>query len=59
VSTIDSKLEGYRKEAERTIDGTLKETRKEANEAINSFDKNVQEVSLTIRHFLVTATALT
>jgi len=45
VSKIDSKLEGYRKEAERTIDSTLKETKKEANATIDKFDKTVEEVS--------------
>jgi ElaB/YqjD/DUF883 family membrane-anchored ribosome-binding protein len=47
VSKIDSKLEGYRKDAEKTIDRTAKDARNQANAAIDKFDKSVTEVSIS------------
>ncbi|KAK5115318.1 hypothetical protein LTR62_001518 [Meristemomyces frigidus] len=42
VSKVDSKLEGYRKDAEAKLESTAKDTRANANAAIDSFDKNVE-----------------
>lgn len=43
---VDQKLEAYRQRADKSIDQTIKQTGAELNKAVDSFDKNVGEVSL-------------
>ena len=43
---VDQKLEAYRQRADQSIDQTIKKTGTELNKAVDSFDKNVGEVSL-------------
>lgn len=45
VSKIDTKLEGYRKEAETVIDQKTAEARAKGKEAADTFDQKVGEVS--------------
>lgn len=45
ASKVDAKLDQYRKEAGQQLDSTAKDVRKNTNAAIDSFDKNVTEVS--------------
>jgi len=50
---VDQKLEAYRQKADQSIDQTIKKTGTELNKAVDSFDKNVGEVSfgvITILH---------
>ena len=43
MSKVDSKLESYRKDAEKKIDQYSKDARESANSAVNSFDKTVED----------------
>jgi len=45
---VDQKLEAYRQKADQSIDQTIKKTGTELNKAVDSFDKNVGEVSLGV-----------
>ena len=45
VSKIDSKLESYRLEAEKTLEQKAHEAQVKGKSAVDSFDKNVTEVS--------------
>jgi hypothetical protein len=55
---VDQKLEAYRQRADQSIDQTIKKTGTELNKAVDSFDKNVGEVSLAtslcMAHSLIT-----
>lgn len=48
---VDQKLEAYRQRADQSIDQTIKKTGTELNKAVDSFDKNVGEVSLVALHY--------
>jgi cell division septum initiation protein DivIVA len=48
---VDQKLEAYRQRADQSIDQTIKKTGTELNKAVDSFDKNVGEVSPNVTTF--------
>lgn len=48
---VDQKLEAYRQRADQSIDQTIKKTGAELNKAVDSFDKNVGEVSQAVTNF--------
>lgn len=45
VNSADAKLESYRASAEKKIESGLATAQKDGKAAVDSFDKNVQEVS--------------
>lgn len=47
VDKADARLEQFKQNAESELSATAKKTEKELNRAVDKFDKNVEEVSLT------------